>query len=61
MWKKGINYYREDFRPIISSAIQKAIENNMPWDVECILVTATGKEIWVRAIGKARHREWSGS
>ncbi len=49
--EEGINFYREDYRPVIEAAINKAIEDSKPWDEECILVTQTGKEIWVRAIG----------
>lgn len=47
----GINYYREDYRPVIQNAIDKAIENNKSWDLECVLVTALGNEVWVRAVG----------
>ncbi len=49
--EEGINFYREDFRPVIQSAIDNAIQNKSSWDEECILLTKTGKEIWVRAIG----------
>lgn len=47
----GINFYREDFRNTIQSVIDKAIANNENWDEECVLITAKGREIWVRAIG----------
>ncbi|MFY0683314.1 MAG: PAS domain S-box protein [Balneola sp.] len=47
----GINFYREDYREEIQSVIDAAIEKNESWDVECVLVTGKGKEIWVRAIG----------
>lgn len=49
--EEGINFYREDFRPVIQNAIDNAIQNKSSWDEECILLTKTGKEIWVRAIG----------
>jgi PAS domain S-box-containing protein len=49
--EEGINFYREDFRPVIQNAINNAIENRSSWDEECILLTKTGNEIWVRAIG----------
>ncbi len=49
--EKGIQYYREDYQPKIQEAIGKAIEENQPWDLEAVLVTATGTEKWVRAIG----------
>lgn len=47
----GISYYREDFQPIIEKAVNEGIEQNKGWDEECVLVTAKGNEIWVRAIG----------
>ncbi len=47
----GINYYREDYRPVIQNAIENAIDNNESWNVESVLVTAEGNELWVRAIG----------
>ena len=47
----GINFYREDYREEVQLAINDSIENNRNWDIECILVTQKGKEIWVRAIG----------
>lgn len=47
----GISFYREDFQPVLQTAIDNAIENNEPWDLEAVLVTAKGKEVWVRALG----------
>lgn len=49
--EEGINFYREDFRPVIQKSINDAIEYKKPWDVEAILITAKGREVWVRAIG----------
>lgn len=47
----GINFYREDYQSVIDSAVNAAISENSSWDEECVLVTNTGKERWVRAIG----------
>lgn len=47
----SINFYREDFRPIVQKAIDTAISEKKPWDLECILETAKGNELPVRAIG----------
>ncbi|MBO6522417.1 MAG: PAS domain-containing protein [Balneolaceae bacterium] len=47
----GINYYREDYRTVIQKAIDNAIKNKESWNEECVLVTALGNEVWVRAIG----------
>ncbi len=49
--EEGINFYREDYRPVIQQAIDQAIAENKTWNKECVLVTTSGKEIWVRAIG----------
>ncbi|GAB5417668.1 MAG: hypothetical protein Crog4KO_26540 [Crocinitomicaceae bacterium] len=48
---KAIHYYREDYRPIIEEAVEKAIEENQPWDLEAVIITKSGKEKWVHAIG----------
>lgn len=48
---KAIKHYHPDFQPIIQNAINKAISDNKSWDEEAILITTTGKEIWVRALG----------
>ncbi len=38
-------------REKITVALQRAIEDNMPWDLELQIITNEGKEIWVRSIG----------
>jgi PAS domain S-box-containing protein len=49
----GINFYKEGFsRDTISQLVAEGIEKGSPWDVELILVTQKGREIWVRAIGE---------
>ncbi|MEO9474412.1 MAG: PAS domain S-box protein [Cyclobacteriaceae bacterium] len=48
----GINYYHPDDREIISNIVKNGIEKQEPWDVDLRIITATGKEKWVRAIGK---------
>lgn len=49
----GINYYREDFRELVSSQLEAAIKENIPFDFEAVLITAKGNELWVRSIGQA--------
>lgn len=49
----AINFYREDFRPMVQTAIGKSTTTGEPFDFEAVLVTANKKEIWVRAIGNA--------
>jgi PAS domain S-box-containing protein len=50
---EGITFYREDFREAVSSAVAHAIEKGEKFDFEAPIITATGKERWVRAIGQA--------
>lgn len=52
----GINFYKEGYyREKIVSLISEAISSGTPWDEELIIVTASGEEKWVRAIGKAEY------
>lgn len=47
----GINFYREDFREMVTEKITKSLETGIPFDFEAVLVTAKKKERWVRCIG----------
>ncbi|MDL5512970.1 PAS domain-containing protein [Arenibacter sp. M-2] len=48
----GINFYKEgEHREKIVKLIQKAINKGEEWDTELQIVTAKGKEKWVRAKG----------
>ncbi|MEA5256278.1 PAS domain-containing protein [Arcicella aquatica] len=50
----GINFYKDDrSRKVIANAVESCINFGTPYDVELELITATGKEIWVRSVGKA--------
>lgn len=50
--EKAINFYHPDHRNFVQKSISKAIETEESWDTELKLLTAKGKTIWVRAIGK---------
>ena len=47
----GISYYAPEARPIITDAVNKAIEEGVPWDLELPFITAKGNHKWVRALG----------
>ncbi|MBI5752796.1 MAG: PAS domain S-box protein [Hydrogenophilales bacterium] len=47
----ALGYFTPEARPIITNAIQGAIERGSPFDLELPLVTARGRNIWVRAMG----------
>lgn len=51
--KKGINFYREDFRQMVAEKTAKSLETGIPFDFEAVIVTAKNKERWVRSIGNA--------
>jgi diguanylate cyclase (GGDEF)-like protein/PAS domain S-box-containing protein len=48
----AIDFYAPEARPAIEAAVQTAIREGTPWDLELPLITATGRRIWVRAVGE---------
>lgn len=44
--------YRPESFPLIAEAIEKAINYGTPFDLELQIVNASGRTIWIRAIGK---------
>lgn len=51
--ESGINFYKEgESREAITEAVRLAIEKFQSWDLNLELVTARGREIWVRTIGE---------
>ncbi len=49
----AINFYREDFREMVTQEVNKAIAEGSKLDFKAVIVTAKGNERWVRAIGEA--------
>jgi len=50
---EGINFYKAGLhRSRIEQSVNECIKNGTPWDVELIIITAQGKQKWVRAIGE---------
>ncbi|QZK91008.1 PAS domain S-box protein [Flavobacterium sp. CHNK8] len=50
---QSINFYREDFKPMITEAVNQCIQLGTSFDFEAVVVTANKNELWVRAIGNA--------
>lgn len=50
---QGVNYYTPASRPIIEQAVQRAIEQGEPFDLELEIITAKGNLRSVHAIGAA--------
>ena len=51
--EQGIAFYTPESRPIIERAVQRAIEQGEPYDVELEIITAKGKRRSVHAVGQA--------
>ena len=51
--KYGLNYYPPESRPIITAAVQAAVDHGTPYDLEIPFITEKGKRIWVRTKGSA--------
>jgi PAS domain S-box-containing protein len=52
----ALDFYHPTDRPLLEAAIQQAIDRGEPWDLELRFITAAGKPLWVRAIGRAELR-----
>jgi PAS domain S-box-containing protein len=48
----AIDFYAPEARPVIEAAIDSAVRTGAGWDLELPLITATGRQIWVRAFGR---------
>ena len=48
----GINFYAADARPILKEAIERAVSQGVPFDLELPFITAKNNHLWVRSIGK---------
>ncbi len=48
----GLSFYKDEDRKKIETAIENAIRNKIPYDIELELVSAKGIHKWVRTIGK---------
>jgi diguanylate cyclase (GGDEF)-like protein/PAS domain S-box-containing protein len=48
----ALSFYAPDCRRQISDAVEKSIKQETPWDLELPFVTAKGRKIWVRTVGR---------
>ncbi len=54
---EAVAFYAPEARPRMQAAIEKAIKDGEGWDLQLPLITATGRRIWVRALGAVEHAE----
>ena len=50
---EALDYFDAADRPKVTAALQRMTDSGEPFDLEARLTTATGKQLWTRAIGKA--------
>ncbi|MBV5273342.1 MAG: PAS domain-containing protein, partial [Lamprocystis purpurea] len=50
---QAIAFYTPEFRPVIAAAVQRAVDQGQPFDLELEITTAEGHRRWVHAIGLA--------
>jgi len=47
----SIHFYAPEAQAVVTAAVDRAIADGTPWDLELPLVRADGRRIWVRAVG----------
>jgi two-component system sensor histidine kinase/response regulator len=55
--EEAIDYFAPQARSVIHEVIETAIQTGNPWDLEVPLVTAMGRQIWVRNAGEAEYKD----
>lgn len=55
--QESLDFYEAEARPVIEAAVEKALATGEGWDLQLQLVTAKGRKIHLRAIGKVEYDE----
>jgi signal transduction histidine kinase/DNA-binding NarL/FixJ family response regulator len=55
--EKGLEFYHPEDRPQVRTAVERAIADGQPYDLEVRLITATGSERWVHTVGEPIERD----
>ena len=53
----AIAFYPPAALPLIERAVKTGMEQGIPWDLELPFITATGRGIWVRAVGEVEFED----
>lgn len=48
----AIDFFHPASQPVIREAVQRAIREQIPYDLELQFITAKGRQIWIRTVGK---------
>nr|WP_295870636.1 PAS domain S-box protein [uncultured Chitinophaga sp.] len=55
--ESALAFYKGGYRTAMENVVNRGIEFNEPWDIELEIVTAKGRNIWVRSIGSPEFRD----
>ncbi len=55
--EEALGFYAPEAREQMKAAMEKATADGTGWDLELPFVTATGRKIWVRAVGEVEYHE----
>ncbi|CAN5921046.1 hypothetical protein BH11PSE8_BH11PSE8_43500 [soil metagenome] len=50
--EQGMAFYPPEAQPMIAAALAEGIRTGQPWDLKLPFVSATGRHLWVRALGE---------
>jgi len=50
--EEAIHFYAPEAQPLIQAALDKAMAEGVPWDLELPFITAKGRHLWVRTLGQ---------
>ena len=53
----GLSFYAPEAIPVISAAVERAIQFGEPFDLQLPFITAKGNQRWVHAIGRAYQKD----
>lgn len=54
---EALDYYAPEARPVIQEAVAHAQQTGEGWDLEMPFIQATGRKIWVRAVGSVEFED----
>jgi signal transduction histidine kinase/CheY-like chemotaxis protein len=54
---QAIGYFAPAEQPVIRQAVAQCVAEGTPWDLELEMQTATGRCIWVRAVGEVEYQD----
>ncbi len=52
---EALSFFAPDSRPVVKDAFNKCMQHGTPYDLEAELINASGKKLWVRALGRPVH------